>query len=94
MNRRLGDLEQRAGVCDTPRVKVIRRTIVAPGDVENNRPGRVAIISIVGDPGKADGMRFTRGDDEPKRAFLDRAGDGYRALHGTLPGDWYERDAA
>jgi len=91
----LNDLERAAGQGDDAlRVRSIIHNSIAPGDVEAGRAGWVAHIAIVS-PNRSDAARsYTRGDDEPKRAFLDRAGEGYRAVHGTLPDDWYETDAA
>ena len=94
IERRLGSLEKRAGIDGVQQVKTIIRLIVTPDDVKSGRPGWLGAISILGTRGKIDGMRFVRGEDEDKRAFLARAGEGYRAIHGPLPGDWFGREAA
>ena len=92
IERRLNDLERRAGCAvGVPRTIVIARRIIAPGDVKHGRPGRLHSMSILGARGT---MRFVRGADEDKRAFLARAGEGYRAVHGPLPDDWFGREAA
>jgi len=94
LNKRLNDLEKATGQGDdTPRITVLINNSIAPGDLEAGRAGRVAFIAVI-PPDGSPAPRYSRGDDETKRAFLDRAGEGYRAMHGTLPDDWYETDAA
>jgi len=92
IERRLNDLERRAGyAAGAHQATLIVRRIVAPGDEKHGRPAWLHSMSILGAMGT---MRFVRGADEDKRAFLARAGEGYRAVHGPLPDDWFCNDAA
>ena len=92
IERRLNDLERRAGcAAGAAQATLIVRRIVAPGDEKHGLPAWLHSISILGARGT---MRFVRDAGEDKRAFLARAGEGYRAVHGPLPDDWLGREAA
>lgn len=84
IERRVKVLEDRTGQGgDT--VCVVFRFLVSP-DAPDNR--RLAHARVIG------GDSIARGDDESPRAFLERVAAAYEPVHGPVPDDWYERNAA